>query len=192
MDMSTYAKSLVKQYDKNENMMLDADERGELKGKAAAADLNKDNVITVDELVSHLSASAPATTSSGGNAALSEASSVFDSSRRERDQRADDRRSEEPTDDAMAKRIFTALPAKATGAANATGQERNSSRFLPAKERLPSGLPSWFQSRDKNGDGQVAMSEYSRSWSARMVDEYRRYDRNDDGIITAKEVAKPQ
>ena len=34
------------------------------------------------------------------------------------------------------------------------------------------------------------MSEYSRSWSASTVAEFRRYDLNDDGIITAKEAAK--
>jgi hypothetical protein len=33
------------------------------------------------------------------------------------------------------------------------------------------------------------MSEFSRSWSKRTVDEFRKYDQNDDGIITAKEAA---
>jgi hypothetical protein len=33
------------------------------------------------------------------------------------------------------------------------------------------------------------MSEYSRSWSKSTVSEFRKYDKNDDGIITAKEVA---
>ena len=42
----------------------------------------------------------------------------------------------------------------------------------------------------RNGDGQVSMSEYSRSWSSRTVAEFQRYDRNDDGMITAKEAAK--
>ena len=34
------------------------------------------------------------------------------------------------------------------------------------------------------------MSEYSRSVSQSMVTEFRRYDANDDGMITAKEAAK--
>jgi hypothetical protein len=34
------------------------------------------------------------------------------------------------------------------------------------------------------------MSEYSRTWSERTVAEFRRYDLNDDGIITAKEATK--
>ena len=53
-----------------------------------------------------------------------------------------------------------------------------------------SGLPSWFTSRDSNKDGQISMNEFSRSVSESMVAEFRRYDANDDGIITAKEAAK--
>jgi hypothetical protein len=50
-------------------------------------------------------------------------------------------------------------------------------------------LPGWFKSRDKNGDGQVLMSEYSRSWSSRMVREFEGYDKNGDGVVTPKEAA---
>jgi len=46
------------------------------------------------------------------------------------------------------------------------------------------------EASDANGDGQVSMSEYSRSWSSSAVSEFRRYDLNDDGIITATEAAK--
>ena len=45
-------------------------------------------------------------------------------------------------------------------------------------------------SNDRNGDGQVAMSEFSRTWSSRTVAEFQRYDRNGDGIITAKEASQ--
>jgi hypothetical protein len=71
-----------------------------------------------------------------------------------------------------------------------TGDKRKSYRFSKPDDKLPTGLPSWFKSRDTNGDGQVSMSEYSRSWSSSSVAEFRRYDLNDDGIITAKEAAK--
>ncbi len=70
------------------------------------------------------------------------------------------------------------------------GDKRHSYRFTSATDRLPSGLPSWFTSKDANHDGQVQMSEYSRYWTKSIVDEFRRYDRNDDGFITAKEAAK--
>jgi Ca2+-binding EF-hand superfamily protein len=50
-------------------------------------------------------------------------------------------------------------------------------------------VPSWFTSRDKNKDGQIAMSEYRSSWSASAVRDFQRLDVNNDGVITAKEAA---
>ena len=203
--MESYAKSLVKQYDKNGNMMLEGDERSGLKGKAAAADLNKDGVTTVDELVAGLSTNAsiageppglsqrdkPAgspgleTTSEGTS---SDRGSAFSFGRRDRDRDSDDGRSTSGGKDATDKRVY--LGSAAGQAESAKEKKRHSYRFTPSAERLPTGLPSWFKSRDGNGDGQIAMSEYSRSWSSRTVAEFRRYDQNDDGIITAKEVKK--
>lgn len=178
--MGDYARSLVKQYDKNGNMMLEADERKELKGKPAAADLNKDNVITVDELVDHLSGGASPTsaTSATPTTAAAGGTSAGNS----------DRAGGDSPGGVASPRVFTGT-AGGTSAASAA-DKRRSYRFTPAVERLPAGLPDWFQSRDRNGDGQVAMSEYSRSWSARTVAEFRRFDLNDDGIITPKEVAQ--
>ena len=63
MNMTEYAKSLVKQYDKNGDNMLQPEEQKELRGRAAESDLNHDGVITIDELVAHLSSNAPATPS---------------------------------------------------------------------------------------------------------------------------------
>lgn len=60
-------------------------------------------------------------------------------------------------------------------------------RFRSARERLPSGLPGWFGDRDANRDGQVSMAEYSRTWNDSTVRDFTRYDRNNDGVITAQE-----
>ena len=64
---------------------------------------------------------------------------------------------------------------------------RRSYRFLTAAELLPSGLPDWFASYDVNGDGQVAMVEYSSDWSASKARDFDRYDLNHDGLITPRE-----
>ena len=64
---------------------------------------------------------------------------------------------------------------------------RRSYRFRRAPERLPPGLPDWFAQYDVNGDGQVAMVEYSTSWSDSKVQEFLRYDLNHDGLITPRE-----
>lgn len=72
------------------------------------------------------------------------------------------------------------------------GEGRQTYRFTPPQERLPEGLPGWFKSKDKNGDGQVAMHEYNRRWTDRSAGEFARYDKNGDGMVTPDEVAKPK
>jgi Ca2+-binding EF-hand superfamily protein len=64
--------------------------------------------------------------------------------------------------------------------------------FRSATERLPEGLPDWFAQKDADGDGQVTMAEYSVSWSEEKVREFRRFDLNDDGVITPKECLKAE
>ncbi len=79
---------------------------------------------------------------------------------------------------------------KTTSGAKPKEGDRKSWRFTSAHERLPEGLPSWFKDRDADLDGQVAMHEYASSWSESKANEFSRYDRNGDGIITPDEVAK--
>lgn len=175
--LRSYAKSLVERYDKNGNMMLEAAERADMRGKPAEADLNHDDVITVDELVIHLSpkpAAAGSASNSSSTRDAAAASSRFSANRGER--------GTEPT-----RRTYGGSSDNAKGAADA---KRKSYRFTPPVERLPSGLPSWFKSRDANGDGQVAMHEYSRRWNDRTAAEFVRYDKDNDGVITPAEASR--
>jgi hypothetical protein len=195
--MTDYAKGLVKKYDKNGNMMLDGDERQSLRPPASLADANNDNVITTEELVARLSAPASKTSSGANSTSAADAADddkdsdardggsrrFFGPRRRERDRSEGDSKSA-----TTSKRVLTW-----TGGGKAGDDEktaRRTYRFTPASEKLPTGLPSWFKSQDKNGDGQVGMSEYSRTWSKSTVAKFRGYDLNDDGVITAKEAAK--
>jgi hypothetical protein len=191
-----WATSLVKQHDKNGNMILEPDEQGFLGTSAASEDLNHDGKITIDELVMHHSAGG-AVASPPASAATSTASTVSDVARstdRERERSKEGGRhdggsgtdSQSKTDAPTAKRILTGT----AGGTSKDANKRHSYRFSKASDKLPTGLPPWFTSRDTNGDGQVSMSEYSRSLSESMVAEFRRYDANDDGFITAKEAAK--
>lgn len=41
---------------------------------------------------------------------------------------------------------------------------------------------------DKNGDGQVEMWEFTNSWTAEKLADFRKWDKNNDGVITADEV----
>jgi len=66
-------------------------------------------------------------------------------------------------------------------------QERNTYRFISALDRLPKDARSWVEKYDKDEDGQVAMSEFSRTWTDAKVSEFERFDLNGDGIVTAEE-----
>jgi hypothetical protein len=77
------------------------------------------------------------------------------------------------------------------GTSDAKSKDKlKSYRFKAAKERLPAGLPGWFTAKDTNGDGQVSMSEYSKSWTESQAAEFKRYDKDNDGVITAEEAMK--
>ena len=65
-----------------------------------------------------------------------------------------------------------------------------SDRFLAPTERLPNGLPRWWDGKDADADGQIMMAEFSSTWSAAKAAEFARYDVNGDGIITPKEAAQ--
>jgi len=59
-------------------------------------------------------------------------------------------------------------------------------------EQQNAGQPSsssanWFTERDSDHDGQVSMSEYASEWTDARLTAFNRYDRNQDGIITADE-----
>jgi hypothetical protein len=56
-----------------------------------------------------------------------------------------------------------------------------------AEEQRLAGLPEWFSGNDANGDGQVAMAEYSSYWTDAKAREFLSYDHNGDGVITQRE-----
>jgi hypothetical protein len=158
-------------------MMLQEDERSGLRGPVARADLDNDNVVTVEEIVRSLS-----------NRESPE--------RGRRDRRAsregggDLSESTAKSEGATKKRVYTSVSVGSVAGNEKDADKRRSYRFTPAQERLTGDLPSWFKSRDRNKDGQVSMSEYSRSWTARLVRQFQDIDRNDDGVITPKEAAE--
>lgn len=53
---------------------------------------------------------------------------------------------------------------------------------------MAEGMPSFFAQRDLNRDGQVSMNEYTSDWTPARVEEYYRWDQNQDGVITQTEV----
>lgn len=51
----------------------------------------------------------------------------------------------------------------------------------------PSGVPEWFVRDDTNMDNQVSMNEFSRKWDASTLEDFYKFDTNQDGFITLKE-----
>jgi Ca2+-binding EF-hand superfamily protein len=51
----------------------------------------------------------------------------------------------------------------------------------------PAGLPEWFVRDDIDGDNQVGMNEFARKWDASTLEDFTKFDANEDGYITAKE-----
>jgi hypothetical protein len=62
--------------------------------------------------------------------------------------------------------------------------------FQVAPSRLADGVPSWFLELDKNGDGQLTLSEFAPNPTGQSVREFRQYDRNNDGVITLAEARR--
>lgn len=157
-----YAESLMRQYDKNKNGVLEKDEWMQMRGTWHDADTNGDGTITLDELSAKLgqySGRSSSSSSSGSSSSESARNSSSGSG---------------------------ATPSSASRDTSA----RKSYRFLTPQERLPQGLPDWFVRKDADGDGQVTMAEYSHTWSNSLAEEFARYDRNGDGVVTPEEAIK--
>ena len=56
--------------------------------------------------------------------------------------------------------------------------------------KQPPGLPDWFNKLDTDKDGQVALYEWRMA--NKSMDEFKTWDLNDDGFITAEEASKVQ
>jgi hypothetical protein len=181
MTPETYAKQLVDKLDKNDNKVLDGEERTALTGPARNADFNKDGFISGEEIAASIAGATAASSAPAGKSSTSAAPKEVKGQENDKQDKGGSGSKSALT----AKRVFTWIGG---GKAGEEGKiTRRTYRFTPARERLPNELPSWFKSQDKNGDGQVAMSEYSRSWSKSTVARFQGYDTNGDGVVTVKE-----
>ena len=153
---------ILRRYDRNENGKLEREEWSEMRERYAAADANKDSTITVDELAGHL---ANARREGGGFGWGPRPEGPNEGS----DGRTARGRDGEPSND----------------------EQKKSYRFLSPAERIEAILSGrdreWFLERDRDGDGQIAMSEFSDAWTAEKIDEFAGLDANTDGVVTPHE-----
>lgn len=164
-----YAKSLLKQFDSSGNGVLEKEEWSQMKTRYAAADANKDSVITVQELT--VFNSGYSRKSSLVAKREDKKSPTSSERRRDRGRDSDRRRDDRRRGD--------------------EAKEKKSYRFLTATERLSETLSDRqqesFVKLDRNGDGQIAMAEFSTVWNDAKVREFSRFDQNRDGLVTPVE-----
>ncbi len=69
------------------------------------------------------------------------------------------------------------------------GAPSSSKRFVTPPSRL-AGVPDWFRAKDTDGDGQLTLAEYAPNSEKALLEQFSRYDRNNDGVLTAPECPK--
>ncbi len=78
----------------------------------------------------------------------------------------------------------------ARGPRRGNGRSNDDAVFQVAPARLAAGAPPWFLELDKDGDGQVTLSEFAPEPTGQAISEFRRLDWNNDGVITLEEARR--
>lgn len=170
-----YCQRLFKIYDKDEDGILQKSEWIAMKGSPSEIDDDRDGSITLREFESH----------------------VFEFGKN-RSIRLVDPDDEEILDNNTNPATSHANPPnqenRGTGATetderSTRTKRRTGTKYYIKGSRLPSNLPAWFVEKDKNGDGQISLSEYSPRQTNAELRAFRVLDTNNDGVITARELS---
>ncbi len=181
-----YAARMLMLFDADQSGQLESAEWQQLRGDPQQIDRDGDDVITTGELVRHILNYGRSRRLGSRTAADDEAE---DGQRRASDavapgqlpRDAGPQRPGEQRDEAV----------KDATAETKLEQRRRNLKFYVRPERLPANVPSWFISRDEDGDAQLTLNEFTKD-GAGQATEFRRLDRNRDGLVTAAEVVSKQ
>lgn len=175
-----YAERLIDQRDRDGDKSLDRQEWGHVWG-FLTCDANLDGRVSLEELVRRIATYGryrrvrllpPIAGGSGDFPAL--LNPTTDSERTDANR----------TSSAEASTADNGSAPDASSAEPDPGRVR---KFVPSPLRQPEGLPSWFASRDADGDGQLSMAEFAPKPTGTSLAEFSRYDQNGDGMITPSE-----
>ncbi len=155
-----YCERITHRHDANGDGHLDAQEWSSMRGKPATADMDGDGRLTVDEFARYA-----ASYGSGRRIRLST--------------RPDSVAELSPAG---------SEPGTAPSATDNSKPDRR--RDLRYFAPLADGTPGWFVERDADGDAQLTLSEFSPRLRTTEVAEFKRYDLNGDGLLTAAELLR--
>jgi len=158
------AERAFRYYDRNQDGKIDAEE---MKNSRYGSDLplfdrNRDGVITMNEMEYRYARRRLENTQDSRNRAPASGG----------ERRGDDRRRQDGGEGRSDDKTIADV---------------RSYRRTSAVERLPAGLPDWFARDDADGDGQIAMHEFSASWTEAVLAEFLQFDLNGDGLVTPVE-----
>lgn len=189
-----YVANLIRQYDTDEDGVLDEQEWRGVGGNPQEADIDHDGMITSAELTQRivvysrhrsLRLAPPSRRGASPLAAAPQAPPAPSAV-----QLDEQLRTAEPLEQlvALPPQPETAeAPESDADTERARELARRSRKFFVPRSRFPAGLANWFVDRDADGDGQITLREFSAKWSPEVAAEFAEYDRNGDGIVTAAE-----
>jgi hypothetical protein len=182
-----YCQRLVEKYDASGDGKLDQSEWSQMQGNPRTADLDRDGFVTAAELADRIARYGRRRkirlmpSLSGGRVVLP---SLLNPTIGPNAAEAAGR----PKPGSGAERPSEKAP-PSPGSKAGRGARRGTKFFVP-RSQLPRGLPSWFVLRDADGDAQLTMAEFAPKPTQAQFDEFARYDRNRDGLVTAQECAQ--
>ena len=195
-----YVERIMKAHDTNGDGRLQQAEWKAMQGQPSQIDANADGTITDDEFVRyvvqfaarrHIRLLSPDPQPAAAQTPLlqpisrgpvAETETKKDETKGEQSPSIADKASPDgPSADPAAS---AASPAEA--APREVPRARDRKFYVPAS-RIPKDLPSWFSTRDRDGDGQITLSEYAPAMTSTLLAEFGHYDLNGDGVITARE-----
>jgi hypothetical protein len=183
-----YANRVISRYDLDGDGALRQEEWKPMHGTPSLADLNGDGQITVSEfaarvaayarrrslrLMPHRDSTAPVTSTTPIDPMVGVAASAATG----------------PMGTPTSPMVEAVTPPVDQAAATAQNARRSRKYFVPST-RLPTGAGDWFLEKDRDGDAQVSMAEFSQTWTSAEVLEFELFDTNRDGVITPQEYVR--